>query len=253
MNTHFIRGNIINQPELKYTPKGLPILTLNVGGGTEKRRWYHRTAVYGNIAEIIADTPINTAVAMHCNVQQRESANGFKYSNLVANEIRLVEPLPTDTISTDANGNELLIAADPTLSSWGLISGNLTRDARVGDTSRGQVANAHVAINEFVKGESITTYIQVSAFSDQPSFESVASLTKGAYVIAQGMLVINRWTDNDGRNRYDPNLLAESILLGMKNGLGATVSREKVKPHTPMPGRPPAFSNDDLDDADLPF
>lgn len=252
MNTFFIRGNIINPPELKYTPAGLPILTLTLAGGTAQRRWYHKTALYGAVAEILADTPVDTLAALHCNVQQRESNNGFKYSNLVANEVRLVHRLPSDEMIPDVNGNKMLIAESSTMSSFGMISGNITRDPRVTNTTRGRVANASVAINEFVKGETLTTYMQISAFDDHPAFESIADLSKGQYVIAQGTLVVNRWTDNDGRNRYDPNLLADTIILGQKNGLGVVAPDRGVRPKTPLPDR--LVAEDEFPpDSDLPF
>lgn len=253
MNHFFLRGNLIKEPELKYTPSGLAVCNLTLAGATEERRWYHRIVTYAKTAELFADTPINTVLAITGNIQQRESNNGAKYTNTVGNEVRAVHTLPDDTFTTDENGNNILKANAMTASSWAMVSGNLVKDVRVADTSRGQVCNAFIAINEYIKGEARTTFLQITAFNDCGGFDSLQQAEKGQYVIVEGPLVINRWTDRDDRLRYDPNVLAEVVHLSTREGAGLTrVDGTRSKPGTSP--RAPIVDDDEFPpEADLPF
>lgn len=253
MNHFLLRGNLIKEPELKYTPNGLAVCNLTLAGATEERRWYHRIVTYAKTAEIFADTPVNTLMVITGNIQQRESNNGAKYTNTVGNEVRVVKQQPSDSFTVDEQGNNILKSADMRTSSWAMVSGNLVKDVRVADTSRGQVCNAYVAINEFVKGEAKTTFLQVTAFSDSGGFEALQEAEKGQYVLVEGALIINRWTDKTDRLRYDPNVIGEVVHLSSREGAGLySVDGTRARPST---RRTPQQVDDDEfpPEADLPF
>lgn len=233
MNQFFLRGNLIEKPSLKYTPAGLAIATLVIAGAMPERKWYHRVNLYGTSAEIFAETQVNTVLAVLGNYQQRESVNKIRFTNLVGNTVRAVKPLPSDTWTTDARDNRILEAVNPTDSAMCFISGNVTKDVRLAETGRGRVANVYVAINEYVKGEQTTTFLQATAFDDGSAYEVMAGVSKGTYVVVHGVPLINRWTDKEGNTRYDPNVIAVSLHVGTREGMSVPETVRAARPAGP--------------------
>lgn len=250
MNQFFLRGNLIEKPELKYTPSGLAIATLVIAGAMPERKWYHRVNLYGTSAEIFAETQVNTILAVLGNYQQRVSMNGNRFTNMVGNTVRAVKALPTDTWTSDARDNKILESRLSIDSAQCWISGNVTKDVRLAETSRGRVANLYVAINEYVKGEQRTTFLQATAFNDGDAYDVMAGVSKGTYVVVNGVPLINRWTDKEGNTKYDPNVIATSLHVGTREGMNL--------PNDVRSARPAGPSRVEVDDEfppeeDLPF
>lgn len=71
-------------------------------------------------------------------------------------------------------------------------------------------------------------------------------LRKGSQIYVEGRLQTRKWTDNDGKDRYSTEIIAETMhMLGGKSGEG-----KSSKP--PSSNSPPSSKYDDFDD-DIPF
>ena len=218
LNSMTLVGTLTQDPELKYTPQGLAILELNLGGDDHlladdgvmrDLAWYHRVTVFGAQAETLANTlaagdPVFIDGALNYRTWddpsgQRKSALDFKALRVERLSLRTRQGAAT---SVDARGQHRLKNA----LNEARIIGNLTRDAELKHTPSGAaVTRFSVAVNEKYKDrggqeQEKTHYVDVNVWRELA--EGSAELAKGDAVFVVGRLVNDSWTDNDGVKRY---------------------------------------------------
>lgn len=134
------------------------------------------------------------------------------------------------------------------------ISGNLTRDAELRQTSGGmQVLRFGVAVNDRAKNQ------QTGQWEDRPNFvdcvafgaraEGLARvLRKGMRVAVDGQLRYSSWQAQDGSRRSKLEVVANGVELPPRqgDGQGAPSAASSPRPSAPSAGG-------DLYDADIPF
>jgi single-strand DNA-binding protein len=272
LNVVMLAGTLTQAPELRYTPAGLAILELNLGGNDhvigddDKPRelaWYHRVTVFGAQGESLANTlqegnPV--LVEGRLNYRAWDAPDGQRRSALdvVAQRVELTTfgPRRGETTVTDARGQHRLRDALNQVS----IIGNLTRDAELRYTPSGSaVTRFTVAVNERYRDRSgndqeRTHYVEVNVWRELA--EACGELAKGDPVFVIGRLVNDSWTDKDGNRRFTTRLegaRVEYLTRGPGGGGAAT-----------RPERPAAVAEDaqtrqlDIDEEfppeeDLPF
>lgn len=95
-----------------------------------------------------------------------------------------------------------------------MISGRLTKKPELKQTKNGKsIADFSIAINRGVKneeGEYITDYVNCRVWNK--TAENLCNYQdKGDYILVQGRLQNDNYTDKDGNNRYVTYILAENI------------------------------------------
>ncbi|CAN5687471.1 single-stranded DNA-binding protein [soil metagenome] len=218
LNIVMLAGTLTQAPELKYTPAGLAILELNLGGNDhvigddEKQRelaWYHRVTVFGAQGESLANqleegTP--AFVEGRLNYRTWESQDGQKRSALevVAQRVEVLTfgPRRGETTVTDARGQHRLRDALNQV----MLIGNLTRDAELRYTPSGSaVTRFSMAVNERFRDrtgtdQERTHYVDINVWRELA--EACGELAKGDPVFVTGRMVNDSWTDKDGNKRY---------------------------------------------------
>lgn len=135
------------------------------------------------------------------------------------------------------------------------ISGNLTRDAELRQTSGGmRVLRFGVAVNDRAKNQ------QTGQWEDRPNFvdcvafgaraEGLARvLRKGMRVAVDGQLRYSSWQAQDGSRRSKLEVVANGVELPPRqvDGQGAPAAASSPRPSAPAAGA------GDLYDEDIPF
>lgn len=218
LNIVMLAGTLTQAPELKYTPAGLAILELNLGGNDhvigddEKQRelaWYHRVTVFGAQGESLANQLEEGAPAFvegRVNYRSWETQDGQKRSALevVAQRVEVLTfgPRRGETTVTDARGQHRLRDALNHV----MLIGNLTRDAELRYTPSGSaVTRFSMAVNERFRDrtgtdQERTHYVDVNVWRELA--EACGELAKGDPVFVTGRMVNDSWTDKDGNKRY---------------------------------------------------
>jgi len=241
LNIVMLAGTLTQAPELRYTPAGLAILELNLGGNDhvvgddDKMRelaWYHRVTIFGAQAEALANqleegSPV--FVEGRLNYRSWDGQDGQRRSALdvVAQRIEVMGfgPRRGETTVVDARGQHRLRDALNQVS----IIGNLTRDAELRYTPSGSaVTRFSVAVNERYRDRSggdqeRTHYVDVNVWRELA--EASGDLAKGAPVFVVGRLVNDSWTDKEGNRRFTTRLegtRVEYLTRGPGGGGAAT-------------------------------
>lgn len=99
------------------------------------------------------------------------------------------------------------------------IMGNLVADPEIRRTANNlPVANFRIAVARNFKnsdGEYDTDFFNCVTFGNGAEFLE-KYFSKGDSVIVSGALSTNKWTDKNGNNRTDTNIVATSVYFGMK-------------------------------------
>lgn len=241
MNVVMMAGTLTQAPELRYTPAGLAILELNLGGNDhvvgddDKLRelaWYHRVTVFGAQGESLANqleqgSPV--FVEGRLNYRSWDGPDGQRRNALdvVAQRVEVLTfgPRRGETTVTDARGQHRLRDALNQVS----VIGNLTRDAELRYTPSGSaVTRFSVAVNERFRDRSgsdqeRTHYVDVNVWRELA--EACGELAKGDPVFVIGRLVNDSWTDKDGNRRFTTRLegsRVEYLTRGPGGGGAAT-------------------------------
>jgi len=233
LNHALLIGTLVREPDLRYTPAGLAVLRLDLGGddhlhdedGTLRSRpWYQRATVFGAQAERIVDhVRTGTPVWLEGHVEQRswETEEGAVRSALDVIG-RRVEILglgardPDDAFAVDARDQPRLRDAVNRVR----VIGNLARDVEL-RRSEGGVALARfaVAVREREAGSRVRArgtaarddaarpddearphFVEVRAWRDVAL--AADGLEKGTPVYVDGRLVTDAWTDGEGSRRW---------------------------------------------------
>lgn len=247
LNSVYLVGTLTQAPELRYTPAGLAILELNLAGSDlvvgddgqpRELAWYHRTTVFGNQAESLANQLEAGSPAFiegRLNYRSWETPDGQKRSSIDVNASR-VEVLTfggrgDEPTITDARGQVRLRGA---LNQVTLI-GNLTRDAELRYTPNGSaVTRFSLAVNERFRDRSgndqeRTHYVDVNVWRELA--EAAANLAKGDPVFVMGRLVNDSWTDKEGNKRYTTRIEGSRVEhLTRGPGSGGAGTRAEPRP-----------------------
>lgn len=274
LNYIFLAGTLTQAPELRYTPGGLAILEMSLGGNDhvigddDQQRelaWYHRVTVFGAQAESLAnqlEAGVPVFAEGRLDYRSWENQDGQRRSALDVKAIR-VEVLgfgprtagasSGEATVTDAKGqHRLRNALNETM-----IIGNLTRDAELRYTPSGSaVTRFSVAVNDRFRDRSgndqeRTHFVDVNVWRELA--ESCGELAKGDPVFVTGRLVNDSWTDKDGNRRYTTRIEGSRVeFLTRGPGVGGAGTRPE-----PVASRAQA-SQLDIDEEfppeeDLPF
>ena len=149
------------------------------------------------------------------------------------------------------------------------IMGRLTRDPELKRTNSGvAVANFCVAVDrDFPNketGEKETDFINCVAWRHTGEFVS-KYFTKGSMIVVSGRLQIKKWTDRNGMNHYDAEIVADDVYFGESkrdNSNNSTNANMYSNPYSVSPNYggyqcpvqiTPEWAMLDDDDAQLPF
>ena len=134
--------------------------------------------------------------------------------------------------------------------------GNLCRDPESRSYDGGQIVNITIACNEKRKGrDDIVEYVRISFFGKLAEIAG-QYLKKGSQVYVEGKLRTQKYTDKDGIERYQTNIIANTMqMLGSKqdsgNGGQSGNNGRNSYSEAKQTGRRPT-AQPDLDD-DIPF
>lgn len=243
LNNVFLAGTLTQAPELRYTPGGLAILEMNLGGNdfvvgddnqARELAWYHRVTVFGVAAESLANqvqagTPIFIEGAL--NYRNWESPEGQKRSSIDIKAQR-VEVLSFGTRKgestiVDAKGQHRLKNALNEV----MLIGNLTRDAELRYTPSGSaVTRFSIAVNERFRDKNgadqeKTHYVDVNVWRELA--EGCGDLKKGDAVFVIGRLVNDSWTDQEGNKRYTTRVEGSRVEFLTRGPAGGSGTRSE--------------------------
>lgn len=238
LNHALLIGTLVREPDLRYTPAGLAVLRLDLGGddhlhdedgALRSRPWYQRATVFGAQAERIVDhVRTGTPVWLEGHVEQRswETEEGAVRSALDVVG-RRVEILglgardPDDAFAVDARDQPRLRDAVNRVR----VIGNLARDVELRRSEGGvPLARFAVAVRERDAGSRVRGggdaarrdaarrdaaraeedakphFVEVRAWRDVAL--AADGLEKGTPVYVDGRLVTDAWTDGEGSRRW---------------------------------------------------
>ena len=139
------------------------------------------------------------------------------------------------------------------------IMGRLTRDPELRRTGSGvAVASFTLAVDrDFPNketGEKETDFIDCVAWRQTGEFVS-KYFTKGRMAVVSGRLLIRKWQNDQGENRYSTEVVADNVYFGDSKREGNTGNTPTPAPSYTPPVTPDAsdFALLDDDDAQLPF
>ena len=95
-------------------------------------------------------------------------------------------------------------------------------------------------------GEREADFINVSCWRQQAEF-ACQYLSKGRMVVVEGKLTVRDWTDKDGNNRRNAEIISDNIYFGDSKRNDAT------EPHFTVESAAGDFAVISEDDGDLPF
>jgi single-strand DNA-binding protein len=76
-------------------------------------------------------------------------------------------------------------------------------------------------------------------------------LTKGKQIYVEGRIQTRKWTDKEGKDRYNTEIRADRVVLLSSGGEGRRVARDR--PETPEPAGAYPAPIDTPNDDDIPF
>jgi single-strand DNA-binding protein len=257
LNHALLIGTLVREPDLRYTPAGLAVLRLDLGGddhlydedGTFRARpWYQRATVFGRQAERVVDhlrtgTPVWLEGRLEQRSWQGEDGRTRHALDVVGRRVELLglgRRDPDDAFAVDARDQPRLRDA---VNAVRLI-GNLVRDVEVRRTEQGHALGRFaLAVRDAGRngrgggaaraaddGETPVHFVDVRAWRDVAL--GVEGLEKGAPLYVHGRLVTDAWTDEEGARRFATRVEA------------ARVEAIERLPRTGEPAPPPAAGAD---------
>ena len=131
--------------------------------------------------------------------------------------------------------------------------GRIGKDSRVIAGTHGSFLAMDIAVDDYSKGQSVTTWVRVRS-NKEGHIRLSEYLTKGRLVLVEGTLSYSLWEDKNGDSQVQLSITADSIAFvnsGKRNATGNDADEEPVKAagnnHVPPADTP----QDDADD--LPF
>ncbi len=200
MNQVAVSGTLVQKPDLRYTPKGIAVLRLRIGGAVADedatRSHYLDVTLFGDKAARLADVLDVGATILAMGELTQRQAEGKTYTNLVARSIRAVlSPKVQDGLEQGAVNRFTGI-------------GFLVDDPEV--RVEGRLVRARVAFNSRDKnGETHTVFLNVDAWEEVG--QELRRLKKGAQVYVEGLVRARAYTAKDGSKRRDVFISARVV------------------------------------------
>lgn len=88
--------------------------------------------------------------------------------------------------------------------------GRIGKDSRKITGSHGTFMAVDIAVDDYAKGEEITTWVRVKS-NKENHIRLSEYLTKGKLILVEGTLSSSIWTDKNGENHVQLNIAADSI------------------------------------------
>ncbi len=224
MNHVYLVGVLARDPELRYTPSGVPVFEATVAGeehlvgndGVERKLpWYHRLNILGKPAEwqsergLKAGDPVMVEGAL--DYSQWEAPEGGKRSQVRVKALRMESLGSKVEVVQDAGGGVRMSGGWNTV----VVIGNLARDPELRYTAGGDaVLGITLGVSESWKDRSgnqqeKTHWIDITLWRDLA--EQSQNLRKGDPVLIQGRLVNDSWQDKDGNKRNTTKVEATKV------------------------------------------
>ncbi len=223
LNHALLIGTLVRDPDLRYTPAGLAVLRLDLGGddhlhdeegALRARPWYQRVTVFGAQAERVVDhlrtgTPLWVEGRLERRTYEADDGSTRATLDLIGRRVELLglgARDEDDAFAIDARDQPRLRDAANRVR----LIGNLTRDAEVDRTEQGHArARFSVAVQERPASERGPDFVDVQAWRDRA--QACEGLAKGDPVYLEGRLITDAWTDGDGRRRYANRIEAQRV------------------------------------------
>jgi len=233
MNHVYLVGALARDPELRYTPSGVPVYEATVAGedhvvgndGRERRLpWYHRVSMLGKPAEWLSERNLKAGdvvmVEGALDYSTWEAPEGGKCSMVRVKALRMDSLTSATETVQDAGGGVRLGGG------WNVVMlvGNLTRDPELRYTPAGDaVLGIGLAVNESWKDrngqqQEKTHWIDVTLWRELA--EAAATLRKGDPLLVSGRLMNEAWTDREGNKRNSTKVEATKVEV-LTRGAGA--------------------------------
>jgi single-strand DNA-binding protein len=224
LNHALLIGTLVRDPDLRYTPAGLAVLRLDLGGDDHERDeegalrmrpWYQRATVFGAQAERVADAlHAGTPVWLEGHLEQRrwQDAEGRSRSTLelVGRRVEVLEYGPRDeeeAVVLDARDQPRLRDARNLVR----LIGNLVRDVEVRRSEGGAtLARFSLAVRDRGGDDEATPHF-VDARAWRALAEALDGTTRGTPVYLEGRLVGDAWTDAAGERRRATRVEASRV------------------------------------------
>lgn len=240
MNQVTVSGTLVQKPDLRYTPKGVAVLRLRIGGAVAgegaMRSHYLDITLFGDKAARLADVLDVGATILAMGELTQRQAEGKTYTNLVARSIRAVlSPKVQDGLEQGAVNRFTGI-------------GFLVDDPEV--RVEGRLLKARVAFNSSrdKNGETRTVFLNVDAWEEVG--QELRHLKKGAQVYVEGLVRARAYTAKDGSKRRDVFISARVVRsLAWASGQSEEVRMVEATAN----GDSGSWLSDDEFPEDLPF
>lgn len=245
MNHVYLVGVLARDPELRYTPSGVPVFEATVAGedhllgndGVQRTLpWYHRISILGKPAEwqsernLKAGDPVMVEGALDYN--QWDTPEGQKRSMVRVKALRMDSLTSGGEPVQDAGGGVRMNGGWNTV----VIIGNLARDPELRYTASGDaVLGLSLGVSENWKDRSgnqqeKTHWIDVTLWRELA--EQFQQLRKGDPVLIQGRLVNDSWQDKDGNKRNVTKVEATKVE-SLSRGAGSANAQTAATPAAP--------------------
>lgn len=242
LNHALLIGTLVRDPDLRYTPAGLAVLRLDLGGddhdrdeegALRTRPWYQRATVFGAQAERIADAlHAGTPVWLEGHLEQRrwQDAEGRARSTLevVGRRVEVLEYGPRDeedAVVLDARDQPRLRDARNAVR----LIGNLVRDVEVRRRDEGAtVARFSLAVRDRGGNDDAAPHF-VDARAWRTLADALDGTTRGTPVYLEGRLVSDAWTDAAGERRRATRVEAtrvEVVRRGVAEAAAVTAASD---------------------------
>ena len=235
MNHVYLVGALARDPELRYTPSGVPVYEATVAGedhivgvdGRERKLpWYHRVSMLGKPAEWLSERNLKAGDAVMVegavDYSSWDTPEGGKRSMVRVKALRMENLAANSETVTDAGGGVRMGGG------WNSVTliGNLTRDPELRYTPAGDaVLGLGLAVNETWRDKSgqqqeKTHWIEATLWRELA--EAASGLKKGDPVLVTGRLMNESWTDKEGNKRNSTKVEATKVeALSRGVGVGA--------------------------------
>lgn len=88
--------------------------------------------------------------------------------------------------------------------------GRIGKDCRTIKGCHGTFMTVNIAVNDYAKGEKITTWVKVTS-SKENHIRLAEYLTKGRLILVEGILSSSIWTGKNGESHVQLSIAADSI------------------------------------------
>ncbi|GAA5501068.1 single-stranded DNA-binding protein [Deinococcus xinjiangensis] len=227
LNTHFLIGTLVRDPELRYTPSGMAVFEFTLAGEREVLGkdghphaipFYARSFVMGKYAETLAERQYKQGQAFmmdgSLDYSQWQTPEGGKRSMVRTKLTGLLRELGYQYEAVSDTGGGLRMKGG--CSKIRLV-GNVVRDPELRYTPAGDaVMDLGIAVNETWKDaqgqkQEKTHWIEATLWRELA--ERHQELRKGDPVLLEGALINEAWTDKDGNRRSSTKVEVTSLEL----------------------------------------